>query len=72
MVAAYDRWNKMLCDRAANARATCLDLYHAFNGQDGTSPVPADLTSDGTHPSQKGNDLIAGMLGKVDLGAIGQ
>jgi lysophospholipase L1-like esterase len=69
-LAAYERWNSMLSERAAAAGFTYVDLYHAFNGPDGTRP-PGDLSSDGAHPSAKGDRLIAEMLAEVDLSTLG-
>jgi len=45
---------------------TCADLYHAFNGPDGSKDAGDLLAGDHTHPSEKGNDLIATLL--VDEG----
>lgn len=69
MIDVYDRWNEMQCDRAAAHGFTCVDIYHAFNGPNGDQPLGV-LTGDGSHPSQKGNDLIATLLAEVDLSAI--
>ena len=68
-VAAYDRWNTMLAERAAAAGFVVVDIYHEFNGPAGDRPS-GSLTADGTHPSQKGHDVIAGKLAEVDLGAV--
>jgi lysophospholipase L1-like esterase len=68
-VAAYDRWNMMLAASAAAAGFVFVDLYHAFNGPDGTQP-PGDLSSDGAHPSAKGDALIADLLAEVDLSVL--
>ena len=69
-LAAYERWNTMLKERATEAGFTIVDLYHAFNGPDGTLP-PGDLSKDGAHPSAKGDSLIAEMLSGVDLSILG-
>jgi lysophospholipase L1-like esterase len=69
LIDAYDRWNPMLCDQAARHGFTCVDVYHAFNGPKGTRPN-GDLTVDGAHPSQRGNDLIAELLAEIDVSAI--
>ncbi len=68
-VAAYERWNAMLAEQADIAGFVLVDLYHAFNGVDGTRPSGA-LSVDGAHPSQAGNDLIADLLAEVDLSAL--
>ena len=65
----YDDWNAMLCDRATHAGFACVDVYHAFNGPSGEEPS-GSWTVDGAHPSQAGNDLIAGLLAELDISAI--
>jgi lysophospholipase L1-like esterase len=69
-VAAYDRWNAMLEERATAAGFQYVDLYHAFNGPDGESVYYPELSDDGTHPNQQGHDLIAEGLAAVDLSAL--
>lgn len=69
-VAAYDRWNDMLADRAEAAGFVYVDLYHEFNGADGSRPS-GELSIDGAHPSQLGNDLIASKLAEVELSVLG-
>ena len=69
-VAAYDRWNAMLTERAEAAGFVVVDLYHAFNGPDGSQP-PGVLWGDGTYPSPAGYDLITAMLADVDLSVLG-
>ena len=59
-------WNKMIC-RAAEANGfLCADISTAFNGKDGTKPSGDLLAEDYTHPSDHGNEVIAGVL--TDLG----
>ncbi len=65
----YDDWNAMLCDRAAAAGFTCVDVYHAFNGPTGEETSEA-WTVDGAHPSQEGSQLIADLLAGLDVSAI--
>lgn len=66
----YDAWNVMLCRSARRHGLTCVDIYHAFNGAGGRSaPDGLVQAQDYTHPSQAGNDLIAGLLAKVPLRA---
>lgn len=69
IVAAYERWNPMLCDKAKQHGFACVDVYHAFNGPKGDKPSGAN-TIDGAHPSQAGNDIIAALLAKLDSAAI--
>jgi lysophospholipase L1-like esterase len=59
-------WNAMLCTAAAANGFLCADISAAFNGKDGKTPSGDLLAGDYTHPSQKGNDLIAETL--IDLG----
>ncbi|MEO8289043.1 MAG: GDSL-type esterase/lipase family protein [Chloroflexota bacterium] len=57
-----EAWNAMVC-RAAQANGfTCADVYHAFNGSDGITPAVGLLAADYTHPSDKGNEVIARVL----------
>jgi len=58
----HDAWNKMLCHSAAAHGFTCVDIYHAFNGPHGDQPLGKLVVADYTHPSQKGNDVIAKAL----------
>ena len=55
-LAAYDRWNTMLVDRADAAGFQVVDLFHAINGPDG-SRVVGDLSDDGRHPNARGDDF---------------
>ncbi len=59
----------MLCDRATASGFSCVDVYHAFNGPDG-SQLSRPWTIDGAHPNQAGNGLIAALLADVDISAI--
>jgi lysophospholipase L1-like esterase len=61
-VALHDAWNAMICDSAKANGFDCVDIYHAFNGLDGSQASAGLLSKDYTHPSQKGNDEIAGLL----------
>jgi lysophospholipase L1-like esterase len=51
----------MLCD-VAEDHFNCVDIYHAFNGPHGTKAAGDLLAADYTHPSDKGNALIAKLL----------
>jgi lysophospholipase L1-like esterase len=55
-------WNTMLCDRAKAHGFGCADISKAFNGPDGLRPSGDLLGRDGTHPSDKGNEVIAHVL----------
>ena len=67
----YSEWNKMLCDRAVAHGFVCLDAYHAINGPNGLASANAYTGDDEAHPSQKGHDLIASLLSKVDASRVG-
>ncbi|MEO8288911.1 MAG: GDSL-type esterase/lipase family protein [Chloroflexota bacterium] len=57
-----DAWNAMVCKAAQANGFTCADIYHEFNGSDGITPAADLLAADYTHPSDKGNEVIAGVL----------
>jgi lysophospholipase L1-like esterase len=62
VVMFHNKWNRMLCASAEAHGFICVDIYHAFNGPDGTRASGHLLGPDYTHPSQKGNDVIAKTL----------
>ena len=55
-------WNAMLCAAAAQASFGCADVYRAFNGPRGDRPSGDLLADDYTHPSDRGNAVIADTL----------
>jgi lysophospholipase L1-like esterase len=57
-----DTWNAMLCASATTHGFICADIYHVFNGPDGRTPSGQLLGADYTHPSDKGNAVIANTL----------
>lgn len=61
-----DAWNKMICEAAEANGFLCADIYHVFNGPDGLTPSGDLLANDYTHPSDKGNEIIAHIL--IELG----
>ena len=63
----FQQWTAALCEEAETAGAACIDLYHAFNGQDGTDPAGDLMAADHTHPSQAGNDVIRDLLLDANL-----
>ncbi len=69
-VAAYDRWAAMQTERAKAAGFQVIDVYHAFNGPDGTRALipayldPPDELNDGGHAE------LASQLAAVDLSVI--
>ena len=54
--------HQLVCTTAEANGFACADVYHAFNGPDGTVPSGDLLAGDYTHPSQNGNDEIARVL----------
>jgi len=56
------QWNKELCQSARAHRFGCANISRAFNGANGMKPSGDLLGPDHTHPSQKGNALIARTL----------
>jgi hypothetical protein len=58
----HDDWNRMLCESAEAHGFQCADIYHGFNGPEGTKPSGDLLAADYTHPSDKGNARIAQVL----------
>ncbi len=65
----FDAWNTMLCSTAEAEGFGCADIYHAINGSDGLTASGDNLADDYTHPSDKGNKVIAKVL--VDMGFEG-
>jgi len=61
-----DAWSAMVCEAAQENGFTCADIYHTFNGAAGLTPSGDLLAKDYTHPSDKGNEVIARVL--ADLG----
>jgi len=61
-----DAWNAMICKAAEKNGFVCADIYRAFNGPDGLTPSADLVGADYTHPSDKGNEVIAAVL--EDLG----
>ena len=61
-----DAWSAMVCETAEENGFACADIYHTFNGAAGLTPSGNLLAKDYTHPSDKGNEVIARVL--ADLG----
>lgn len=57
-----DRFAAVTCSVARAWSARCADVYHAFNGPDGTRAAGADLALDHDHASQRGHRTIAALL----------
>ena len=64
--AVVTAWNDMICSAAKASGFLCADISREFNGEDGTEPAGDLLVADYTHPSAKGNEVIAQVL--IDLG----
>lgn len=64
--AVVDAWNRMICTTAEANGFLCADISVRFNGESGTEPAGEHLAGDYTHPSDKGNEVIAQAL--ADLG----
>ena len=58
-------WNTMICGAAEANGFTCADISTAFNGEDGTKQSGDLLARDYTHPSDRGNQVIADELVKL-------
>jgi len=65
-----DAWSAMVCETAQANGFTCADIYHAFNGPDGLTPSANLLAWDYTHPSDKGNEVIARVLADLGYGPL--
>lgn len=63
-------WRTALCAEAELVDAVCIDVFGAFNGDDGSLPSGELLASDHAHPSQLGNDLIRDLLFESGLYAL--
>ena len=69
-VAIFDQWNRMDCDAAMSHDFACADIYHAFNGPDGSGSVEEFVSDDFTHPSTNGQARMAKALAAVDIGSL--
>jgi lysophospholipase L1-like esterase len=65
-----DAFNKAACDVASDHDVVCVDVYHAFNGPDGSGDPGPLLAPDHTHPSAKGHEVIAGLLMDAGLAPL--
>lgn len=62
--AVLDRFAEVTCATARAASARCGDVYHAFNGPDGTHSAGLLLAADHDHASQAGHREVALLLGR--------
>ena len=71
--AIVEAQNEIICDLAAQHDALCVDVYEAFNGEDGSAdPISLGyLGPDDTHPSQLGMDVIAAAMTAAGYGPLG-
>jgi lysophospholipase L1-like esterase len=60
-----DALNAAICQAASQAKLRCADVYHAFNGPDGTRFDGPYVAADHIHPNQKGHALYAALLEKL-------
>jgi lysophospholipase L1-like esterase len=65
-----DAWSAMVCEAAQANGFACADIYNAFNGPAGITPSGDLLGKDYTHPSDKGNEVIASVLTDLGYGPI--
>ena len=65
-----DAWDEMICKAALENGFVCADIYQAFNGPDGLKPSGDLLASDYTHPSDKGNEVIARILTELGFAPL--
>lgn len=66
-----DAFNAAACQVAQEHGFVCVDVYHAFNGPNGDQN-PGDLisSSDYTHPTAKGHQLIAQLLEQAGIAPL--
>lgn len=60
--AVLDLFRSVTCSAARAYAARCGDVYHAFNGADGTRTAGTLLAADHDHASRKGHQVIAALL----------
>jgi lysophospholipase L1-like esterase len=65
-----DALSKAICGAAASGKVPCADVYHAFNGPNGTRFDGPYVSTDHVHPNQKGHALIAALLEKIGFGPL--
>ena len=65
-----DAFNKAACEVATTHDIPCIDVYHAFNGPDGSEDAGELLAQDHTHPSALGQQKIAELLEAAGLSPL--
>jgi lysophospholipase L1-like esterase len=68
--AVVEAWSAMVCKAAASNDFNCADIYHTFNGADGLKGAADLLAKDFTHPSDKGNEVIAQALTELGFAPL--
>jgi len=59
-----------MCEAAEAKGLACADIYHAVNGPDGLTSSGDLVADDYTHPSDKGNEIIANTLVELGFGPV--
>ncbi len=65
-----DAWSDTICGAAEANGFVCADIYTAFNGADGLKASGDLVAQDYTHPSDKGNGVIADTLIKLGFAPL--
>lgn len=65
-----DAETALVCDLAKKHALVCADIYHAFNGPDGTKDPAPFLASDHAHPSAAGSQRIAEVMLEAGLAPL--
>ena len=68
--AANNQFARVQCRLVRARGGKCIDVYHAFNGNDGSEPAKRFLASDYTHPNTEGHELIAKLLAQAGYGPL--
>ena len=66
-----DAYSTAICGATGAARLPCADVYHAFNGRDGTRYDGNYVAADHIHPNQRGHRVIE-VARQARLRAAGQ
>jgi lysophospholipase L1-like esterase len=61
-IAVVEAFAQETCRVATLHRAVCVDVYHAFNGLQGTADAGGFLAGDHTHPNASGQGRISELL----------
>jgi lysophospholipase L1-like esterase len=69
-IEVFDAFYTETCKVAKAHDAACIDVYHAFNGPDGSKPAGDLLADNYTEPSAKGQQRIADLLLTAGIGPV--